>query len=63
MTDDAKRPQEIDEYWDEEEGPMCDACCGEGSVEAQEYYNDYVNYGPKLIACPRCGGSGHEVKP
>lgn len=36
----------------------CEACNGQGWVMEDEYECDWVNFGPNIITCPRCNGSG-----
>lgn len=36
----------------------CHDCGGDGYVQANEAYNDYVNYGDELVPCPNCKGTG-----
>lgn len=39
----------------------CEVCGGEGIIQEDEYEGDWINYGPNLITCPDCGGSGYVV--
>lgn len=38
--------------------PACTHCGGDGFTEANEAYNDYVNYGDEYTDCPYCRGTG-----
>lgn len=43
---------------DGDEEPLCHTCGGDGYLEANENYNDWVNYGDELVPCSNCRGTG-----
>lgn len=47
-----------DEEYDDGDEPACHTCGGDGYCEANEAYNDWVNYGDELVKCLNCRGSG-----
>jgi predicted RNA-binding Zn-ribbon protein involved in translation (DUF1610 family) len=38
----------------------CETCGGDGLVYEDDWKGDWINYGPDLIPCPDCGGSGEQ---
>ena len=53
----------IDQLWESGADPddfRCEACGGDGYVNAQEYYCDWINESSGSITCPKCGGYGDD---
>lgn len=49
----------IDDDFDDYERECCFACGGDGIVQEDEYECDWINFGPNVITCPDCAGTGY----
>lgn len=51
-----QEPEDVD--YESGDEPECHTCGGDGFLEANEAYCDWVNYGDELVTCTNCKGSG-----
>ena len=48
----------IDKCYCDHDDLSCTHCGGEAFMEANEAFNDYINYGDEYVKCPYCRGTG-----